>query len=348
MAVLTYKCPNCGGEVTFDPTEQNFRCDYCISHFTSKELQAASQHDTIEINEEAQKAEQREAIVYSCPSCGAQIITDETTAATFCYYCHNPVILSGKLEGKFLPDKVVPFEISKEEAINVFLSWVKSKRFVPKDFFSKEQIEKIVGIYFPYWIMDCDVDVSASGKATNSRIWMAGDLEYTETSIYEIERQGSIHFEDLNKNALKKANKKLVEGVMPFKTLQMKPFSMNYLSGFQAEKRDMEQIELQEAMDEEMKKYANILLKETVSGYSTTTMDSVTLNPKSRAWEYVLLPVWVLTYQNAGKTYYYALNGQTKKPCGELPIDYKKLIIYCGAIALMLFMVLMIGGWFIW
>ena len=150
MAVLTYKCPNCGGEVTFDPTEQNFRCDYCISHFTSKELQAASQHDTIEINEEEQKAEQREAVVYSCPSCGAQIITDETTAATFCYYCHNPVILSGKLEGKFLPDKVVPFEISKEEAINVFLSWVKSKRFVPKDFFSKEQIEKIVGIYFPY------------------------------------------------------------------------------------------------------------------------------------------------------------------------------------------------------
>ncbi|MGO5052220.1 TFIIB-type zinc ribbon-containing protein [Lachnospiraceae bacterium LCP25S3_G4] len=334
MAIVSYKCPNCGGEVAFNPASQKYHCEYCVSDFTEEEVQLIQNSQN--------------PLVYNCPSCGAQIITDDTTAATFCYYCHNPVILSGKLEGNYLPDKIVPFEVTKEEATHIFEDWIKSKKYVPKSFFSKEQIEKISGVYFPYWLMDCDVNVEAIGKATNLKVWMVGDLEYTETSFYEIERKGSIHFEDLNKNALQKANKKLVEGVMPFKTLEIKPFSMSYLSGFQAEKRDMEQQDLQQDMDDEMRKYADIIVKESVQGYATLSMDQLQLEPQKKAWEYVLLPVWVLTYNQAGKMYYYALNGQTKKVCGELPIDKKKLFFHCISLSLILFFILMIGGWFIW
>ena len=76
---------------------------------------------------------------YSCPSCGAEIITDATTAATFCYYCHNPVVLSGRLEGKYLPDMVVPFQLDKKKATESFLSFVKKKKFVHRERHSKKE-----------------------------------------------------------------------------------------------------------------------------------------------------------------------------------------------------------------
>ncbi|MEG0108621.1 MAG: TFIIB-type zinc ribbon-containing protein, partial [Lachnospiraceae bacterium] len=336
MAVLTYKCPNCAGEILFNPNTQQYECPYCMSHFTESELQKISQEehgDSQPKQEDSQPDASQEAMIYNCPSCGAEIITDETTAATFCYYCHNPVILSGKLDGNFLPNKIVPFMIDKQEAIQLFFDWIKSKKFVPKQFFSKDQIDKITGIYFPYWVMDCDVKVDAQAKANKIRVWETGDIEYTETNQFDVVRKGAIHFEDLSKNALQKANKKLVEGVMPFQTLKMQPFTMGYLTGFQAEKRDMEQADLQQAMDDEMNKYADIILRESISGYSTVQMEHLELTAEHSSWEYVLLPVWVLTYQKSGKFYYYAMNGQTKKICGELPVDYKKLCMYCGIIA---------------
>lgn len=95
MGVITYKCPNCGGGLTFNAEKQKYRCEYCLSEFTQEEL------DEIEARE-LEKAEKRAKItpiMYICPSCGAQIVTDETTAASFCYYCHNPIVLEEKLRG---------------------------------------------------------------------------------------------------------------------------------------------------------------------------------------------------------------------------------------------------------
>lgn len=105
-------------------------------------------------------------MLYTCPSCGAEIVTDETTAATFCYYCHNPVILSGRLSGEFHPDYVIPFAMEKKRAVEIFEQWMKKKRFVPKAFYSEDQIEKISGVYFPYMLYSCRAEGSWMQKRT--------------------------------------------------------------------------------------------------------------------------------------------------------------------------------------
>ena len=167
MAVISFKCPNCDGELIFDPEQQNYKCEYCASKFTQEELdeiqkkqmQASMEalneaytedaesteagkldHAEEDGNQADDTAEQKEqgAVVYSCPSCGAEIVTDATTAATFCYYCHNPVVLSGRLEGKYLPDRVIPFQVSRKEAEKRFLEYVGKKKFVPRAFFNKK------------------------------------------------------------------------------------------------------------------------------------------------------------------------------------------------------------------
>ena len=135
MATLEYKCPSCGGPLKFNPETQNFTCEYCFSSFSDAQVQQMySQKEQQQTRDEreveraeqqkAQAAQQGEdsgdyAVSYSCPSCGAEVVTDETTAATFCYYCHNPVVLEGRVSGEFLPDKIIPFQFDKDNGFEV-------------------------------------------------------------------------------------------------------------------------------------------------------------------------------------------------------------------------------------
>lgn len=368
MAVISYKCPNCGGDLKFDPQSQKFHCEFCSSDFTLEEVEKANpqQQETKTAAEQQSTASEQQnaeteqgntaseqtggdANVYSCPSCGAEIVTDATTAATFCYYCHNPVVLQGKLSGEYQPDRIIPFEVDKDEAQKSFLSYVKTKRFVPKSFFCKEQIEKISGIYFPFWEYDCEEDGRWQGEGTQLRVYQMGDIEYTETKIYQLERGAHLTFEDLTRNALNRENKELVEAVQPFRLDSAKPFAMGYLSGFQAEKRDIEKKDLEAELRQEVQEHAAAMVRSSVGGYNTIKTTAESFRPTSEKWKYLLVPVWVVTYKGGdGKTYYYAMNGQTRKICGVLPIDKKRVAGLFFGIFFVLFVLLLLGGYFLW
>mgnify|MGYP000650606635 CR=1 FL=1 len=140
-----------------------------------------------------------------------------------------------------MPDFVLPFKISKEQAIEKFLSFTRKKHFIPKDFFEKSQVQKMTGVYFPYWIYGGDFETDYIARGRKVRVWQTGDVEYTETSIYDVRREGEVRVDGLSRNALNKADRDLIECVQPYRLEEMQPFSMGYLSGFQAEKRDIEQ-----------------------------------------------------------------------------------------------------------
>jgi len=346
MAVLTYKCPNCDGGLVFDPKSQEFNCEYCGSHFTEEQMEDI--HHGHDHHDQAQSDPQKEenqyqTMLYTCPSCGAEIATDETTAATLCYYCHNPVVLSGKLEGEYKPDKLIPFVIDRETAVKEFLAWTAKKKFVPKDFFSKQQIEKITGVYFPYWLVDSDLNAKMNAQATRVRIWRQGNMEYTETDHFRVMRKGEIHFEDISKNALQKENSRLCDSVHPYDSSNLEEYNPAFLSGFQAEKRNVEREAYEEEVHREIEDYAGSLLKQTITGYSTVLPQDVSVSDCRLHWDYTLLPVWTLTYRGHDKKiYYYTMNGQTGKVTGVLPLDTKKLYLTFGIIAVLLIPVLLL------
>ena len=355
MSAITYKCPNCDGGLVFDPESGTYACEYCLSKFSQEELMAeeesAKEAPAEAVQEEPGtevpegEAQQQNAVVYHCPSCGAEIMTDETTAATFCFYCHNPIVLSGRLEGDYLPDGVIPFKITKEEALNKFHEWIQKKKFVPKGFYSKSQIEKMTGVYFPYWIYGCDTIGSISGTARDVRVWRAGDIEYTETKVFDIRRVGTVTFKHLPKTALQKAQNAMLKGIFPYEFGAMRKFHMGYLSGFQAEKRDIEKYNLTGEVHKEVKKYAEQLMKGTVKGHTSFSAQSQNYQIQEEKFQYTLLPVWVLTYRERGdQVYYFAMNGQTGEIVGKLPIDNKKLFGLGGIIFAVLFVILLIGG----
>ena len=375
MAIISFKCPNCGGELIFDPATQKYKCEYCNSLFTQEELdamkpmqgeepEAAAQEqaansaagaaagekaETGQTVGEQEREPEGEAVYYSCPSCGAEIVTDATTAATFCYYCHNPVVLGKRLEGSYLPNKIIPFEVSREDAEKRFLDFVSKKKYVPKAFFNKKQIESMTGVYFPYWVYDVELEGKMQGDARSVRMWTTGNTQYTETKYYAVEREGDVSLRNLTENALKKANVKLTSGVMPYAYDKMKDFHMGYLSGFLAERRDIEQNAVQGKMQHTMRESAEKLMRDTISGYNSVSVKNTFFAPKKEIWSYVLLPVWTITYKGRdGKVYYYSMNGQNGNICGDLPVDRPRLALTSILIALGILVFGLLGGYFLW
>lgn len=369
MAIVNYKCPNCAAPLKFNPDKQVFSCEYCMSEFTEQNIQQiyaereskvnkqeqaeqqAQQAKNAQKNKNAQNsAEQKqeeEAVVYNCPSCGAVVMTTASTAATTCFYCQNPVVLGGRLSGNFKPDRVIPFALSKEKAVEKFLGMCKKKKFLPKDFASEKQIEKMSGVYFPYWYIDEQKQANMTAKGNKIRTWRVGNKRYTETSVYQLERSGDLIIKNVFERALKSQDRDMLQCVHPFDLTQSKPFAMSYLSGFQAEKRDIERAEINDAVQQQMHEYGKQLLKDTMSGYSGVVVQHYDDTTELESWNYTLLPVWIVTYKYKDKIYPFAINGQTGKTFGMLPTSKGKLAILAAIITLAVFIIGTIGGYFL-
>lgn len=343
-ATLTYHCPCCGAGLSFDPDKGKLCCEYCLSEFTDEELNESEAARRFE--EEASAAAERAAEeseipdeefcgqmnAYACSACGAELLADDQTAADICPYCHNPVLLAGRLSGHMRPHKVIPFRIDREEAQRRFLAFAKKKWFVPRDFVSSAQVDKIRGVYYPFWVTDADVSASMNARATRVRSWRQGDYRYTETSKYHIHRAGDIHFEDIVTPALTEEDREMLDGILPYPSESLQEFSMPYLSGFVAKKRNVEKESVREAVKARMNGYAATLLRNTIGPYTTVTPSTPRLLTHTIHWDYTLMPIWILTYHHKGKTYTYALNGYTGKVWGQLPVSGKRLALL-GAVA---------------
>ena len=331
--IITYKCPNCDAGLLFDAEQQLFKCEFCLSKFTETELNNTESAKKAEEKAKEQEEFRAEILEYRCSSCGAEVIADKNTAADFCYYCHNPIVLTDKVSGEFKPTKIIPFKFDKNEAKATFLRFAKKKWFVPKDYFSMESIDKISGVYYPFWVTDADTDSEMRGIGKNVRTWHSGDYRYTETTTYAVYRRGQLHFEDITTSAISTEDKAMLEGILPYPPEEHQEFSMPYLQGYVAKKRDIERESLSDEVKSRMNSYAKTILERTTN-YDSISVNHLDVSILSSHWEYSLMPIWILTYKKKhkktpkkDKTYVYAMNGSTGKVFGELPISIPKLIL---------------------
>ncbi|MDY0235946.1 MAG: hypothetical protein RBR71_07945 [Gudongella sp.] len=349
MAVTSYKCPSCGAAIHFKPELQKFHCDYCLSEYTEEEINDI--YKDLEKKEEKPQESTKEhdhLASYTCNSCGATVVTDDTTTSTFCYYCHNPVILSDRLSGNFKPNKMIPFSIDKEKAKRTFLDWASKNKFVPSEFYSNSQLEKITGIYLPYWWADSEVEIDYVGEAEKNRVWRQGDSEYTETSKFQIVRKGQIDINNVEELAFTKIDNNLLNGIAPYNEKEAVDFSMPYLSGFFAEQYNITKEEIGPKIEEKINRFTKSLISDTISEFSSVKERTNNTNILSQKMNYTLLPAWILTYLYEGKTYVFAVNGQTGKSFGELPLNNKKVISVSAVIFALISVALLIGGKLIW
>lgn len=346
MAVLQeYKCPCCGGAIEFSSQLQKMKCPYCDSEFEMEALQEFDQvlneeaETTDEMNWETQagtewaEGENENLRIYVCKSCGGEIIGDETLAATTCPYCNNPVVMMGQFKGELKPDFVIPFKLSKEDAKEGLRKHMKGKILLPKSFRDENRINEIKGIYVPFWLFDADASARIRYKGTKVRFWSDSNYNYTKTSFFSIIRGGSLGFERVPVDGSSKMADDLMESIEPFSFNDAVDFQTAYLAGYFADKYDVDATSSIGRANERIRVSTANTLRSTVQGYSSVTTEHSNIQLHNGCAKYALYPVWVLNSTYKDKNYTFAMNGQTGKFVGDLPMDKKAFWKWWGLVA---------------
>ena len=340
--VIEYKCPCCGAGLRFGEASQKLKCEYCDNSFDLETVQAYNASEAQTDQEEFQwdspttgewvDAEDSGISAFLCPSCGGEIVADGNTAATFCPYCSNPTILPSRLSGMLKPEGILPFQTSKEDAKAAFLKLCKGKPLLPKFFTQSYQVEKITGLYVPFWLCDCSGDYQGSYKATRLHHWSDSEYDYTRTDHYMLQRSAKAHFSGIPFDGSSKMDDTVMESIEPFDYGQLQPFDAAYLTGFLADKYDVTaengQARIRERVDAS---FASQISVSTI-GYSSVIPTSRQLKMEHGKAKYVLLPVWILNTRYNDKIYPFVMNGQTGKMTGTFPICPKRTALWFSAI----------------
>ena len=334
--LLEYKCPCCGGSIEFDTDTQNLKCPYCDTEF---DVEAMRSHDEA-LQEEAsdemaweapqggQWSEEDGMRLYACRSCGGEIVCEATTAATACPYCGNPVVMTGQLAGDLKPDLVVPFKLDKKAAKEGLKRHLKGKRLLPKIFKDENHIDEIKGLYVPFWLFDAETDADIRYHATRTRVWSDSRYRYTETSHFALHRAGSLGFAGVPVDGSSKMDNALMESIEPYDLSQAVDFQTAYLAGYLADRYDVSSDDSVSRANERIKYTTEQTFAGTVNGYSSVVPEQSRVRCEGGRVRYALLPIWLLLTSWEGKNYLFAMNGQTGKFVGDLPLDKKAYALW--------------------
>ena len=348
-----YKCPCCGGAIAFDATTQKLKCPYCDTEF---EVETLAAYDEVLQNQQEddmrwqsaaggswENGEEAHLRSYVCQSCGGQIIGDETLAATACPYCGNPVVMMEQFAGNLKPDYVIPFKLDKEAAVQALKEHYKGKRLLPKTFKDENHIREIKGIYVPFWLFDADADANMRYRGTRTHTWSDSRYIYTRTSYYALLRSGNIGFDRVPVDGSTKMPDDLMESIEPFSFEDAVDFRTAYLAGYLADKYDVDAEQSVPRANQRIRQSTEDAFAETVHGYLSVYPEHTNIRLQNGKAKYALYPVWLLTTKWQDQTYRFAMNGQTGKLAGDLPMDkqlyVKWLLGLTGVLAAVSFLV---------
>jgi len=337
MNVVDHKCPNCNATLEFNPKNQKWDCHYCKSSFELKDLK----QNEVKY-EKANSKPLKDLDVYTCKNCGAKIMTDENTTATFCVYCKSTAIIKDRLVDAYEPNKIIPFKTTKEDAIEAFKNVGIRKIFMPREFKDKKNIQEMKGIYIPFWLFDFECEGNISGSATRVSSWSDTKYHYTKTDHYKVERGGSITFENVPVDGSKHFDNAIMNSIETFNYQDLCDFNYSYLSGFYAEKYNQTDIEVIKDGKKRTRESVLDILKSDLNRYHTTIIDKENVDILNVKVKYVLLPVWLLNIKYKNEIRPFAMNGQTGKMVGDIPIDKKKFI-FSGIITIIIMIAITVG-----
>lgn len=305
---MIFKCKNCGGNTVYAPERGKMYCPHCEGMDSEEQIGDNS--------------------LVQCVNCGAPLQLSEYTSACRCEHCGTYLIFDERISEPFKPRLILPFHVSRKMAVEQLEREFTNRLFAPSDFMSVKSLEKMEGIYVPFWLYDYDVDYDFAGEGTRIRTWTSGDMEYTETSYYEVIRKMDADFEQVPVDA----SYVMADGVMdlmePYDYQGLMDFSPKYMSGFVSERYNQQADELAARAEDKVKEASENLMQGSISGYTTmrTYHRNLTLQQKDSC--YALMPVWQYVYRYKDKTYLYHVNGQTGKVVGATPVSRAKVVAY--------------------
>ena len=330
-SVLEYKCPCCNAGLKFGYDVQKMTCEYCDNTFALESVMAYNEQETDDDFQWQQEtpasyteADTQLLQAFSCPACGGEMVTDEQTVATFCPFCGNPAVLPGRVSGGMKPDAVIPFQTGKEDAQKAFRALCKGKLLLPKGYADDQQLEKITGIYVPFWLYSCSGDQQGRYRGIRVHHWSDSRYHYTKKDYFQLNRSAKADFVSIPMDGSAKMEDDLMESIEPYDYSRMVDFDTAYLSGYFADKYDVASDSGEERIRQRVASTLDDRINASCIGYVSVTPISKRLQVKQSCAKYVLMPVWILRSRYKDQLYTFAMNGQTGKMTGSFPICPKR------------------------
>ena len=322
-----FKCRGCGSSVEYDPSAKKLCCPYCGETYTIEEYHRWSPNADAELSKPVDwvaRENQRERAVIpmtvlQCSSCGAELMMNRVETSSFCAYCGQATVASGRLVDYLEPDYIIPFEITKEQAEGIICSRVKKGFFIPggiKNF----ETERLRGIYIPYWLFDA--------YYSDEQLWK---YRKDRNELYGY-RAGECTFHRLTMEASERFNDEYSMKLEPYRTRYMKKFDAAYLSGFYSDRFDVGRKKAKEQAEKRVRELYDREVEKTIPGRKKKIVRSNPSVGVSRS-EYALLPVWFLTFRYNDSPFTILVNGQTSKMVGAVPFVKKKAVAVFAALA---------------
>lgn len=306
---MIFKCKNCGGNAIYSPEHKGMFCPYCDS----------------------EKSEERKHDLYNittCPDCGGELEIGEHTSALQCPYCENYIILNERVEGDYLPQKLIPFKYSKEMVKKLLKEKFKKCIFAPTDFLSEAKLNSMRGQYIPFWMYSYDTSCVFRGEGVKVRTWRTGNVEHTETSYYHVERDLDITYHDIPVDASIEMPDNIMDLMEPYAYNELVDFTPEYMSGFDGEKYNMTSNLVENRAKVKLQGSAEAILKNSISGYARLSQNQKSISPQNTCTQYCLLPIWKYIYKYNDIMYPFYVNGQTGKIVGKVPVSKQKVWAY--------------------
>lgn len=326
-----YQCPNCAGNLKFDIARQRLFCEYCKTTV-----------DPYEISEEKdveEGSDEYEVTIFTCPQCGGEIISEDTTAATFCSFCGAATILESRVSKERRPAHIIPFTRTKEDCKKAYDRMMRRAIFAPKEYKNPDNLEKFRGIYMPYWVYSFEKKDAI--RVPGSKSYRRGDYIYT--SYYNLDCDIEVSYKGLSYDASASFADNLSQAIAPFDLQQGKEFTPAFLSGFYADTSDVN-ANVYKYDAENMVVADGSRRLSHVPGFGKYKVTNYSLKnavrPKKTSTQLAMLPVWFLSYRSGDRVSYAVVNGQTGKVAAEIPMDLKKYAIGSALLTIPLFFLL--------
>ena len=361
----TIKCPNCAANLMFEPSSGKLECAYCGGSFDPAKFEAVvdeltaepvkkenvpgdamaepetpeNANDPSEASEEDDnplKEDAEDSMQFTCKSCGGTIVSSANTSASFCPFCGSPALIGDRLTGEFKPRFLIPFKYSKESAEGAFLKWCKGGRWTPVKFVSQENIEKITGLYVPFWLFDVDYQLDVNSECRKDSVSHSGNKTTTTMRYYDVTNSGKYMWRKIPFDGETRIDDALMEAIEPYNYSQLIPYDYKYIPGFFADKYDQNVEALKERAIKRIKGYQGVKFKELTKKYDSVKIKQDNSRITHMEAHYALLPVWFLSYKYLGKYYYFAMNGQTGEVAGIRPISrVKGLVLFMTLLSIL-------------
>lgn len=263
---------------------------------------------------------------FNCNSCGAQLLVDQVTAVTSCPYCGNNAVVPGQLSDVLKPDYVIPFKLSKDDAIAALKNYYGGKKFLPNSFTEGNHLEEIQGVYVPFWLYSGTAEGNATFNGRNIRTWSDSKNMYTETDHFLLHRSGIMSFHNVPVDGSTRMPDAHMDAIEPFDYSEMVPFSVGYLPGYVTDRYDLDVLECDQRARGRVENTCADALQETATGYMEIDLNHVESDVLWTDVSYALLPVWMLHTKWNDQDFLFAMNGQTGKFIGDLYIDNGKVM----------------------